>query len=274
MLISVIVIINGNILHVAQEKNLPFLLIPTDLDVATFLERIQKPDYPKFKIALAFDDSLAYLRLAEAQTSVDCTTVTGFVIRPDFFEQKNLLALKNEYQVPQDKPVILLLLGAVGLQSLYEFTQELAKLKNPAHLIICTGRQKEVKEKIDALSLPAHITKTTVSFTNRMSDIMAQADLFITKSGSVSVCEGLYMEVPMILDATTDLLAWEKANHQFIQQHGCGTILQQLNELAPLVDSILSDKTKLATYKKNLQALEKKHGGNQVKQLIWQMFNS
>lgn len=273
MVISVIVIVNQSILQVTQEMDLPFLLIPTDLDIATFLEQIKSPSYNKFKIALPFDEPEAYIRLAQAQATIDCATVTGFTIRPDFFETKDKVIIKKQYGVPEDKPVILLLLGAVGLQSLYEFTQELGKITQSAHLIICTGRQDIIKQKIDRLQLPAHITKTTVGFTNRMSDLMSIADVFITKSGSVSVCEALYMEVPIILDATTKLLAWEKANHRFIQLHKCGTILRNQNELAPLIDSLLTNPEQLALYKKNHQAIEKKHGGSEIKKLIWQMFN-
>lgn len=156
----------------------------------------------------------------------------------------------------------------MGLESLYTFTQELSKIQFSAHIIICTGKQKDIKEKIDLMDFPVHLSKTTVGFTDRISDLMSIADLFITKSGSVSVCEALYMNLPMVLDATSHLLAWEKANHRFIERYDVGTTLKELKLLAPLVSDLLSNPEKLALYRKNLEALQKKHGGNEIKNLI------
>jgi len=46
---------------------------------------------------------------------------------------------------------------------------------------------------------------------------MAASDLCITKSGSVSVCETIYSNLPVLLDATSDVLRWEQFNHRFIK---------------------------------------------------------
>lgn len=273
-IVSVIVIVNDDILAVAQELGIPFLLVPTDLDITTFLASIKTPTYSKFKVALAFEDHEARIRLAQAQIPVEKTEISGFTIRPDFFEQKDTANIKGTYSIPEGKPVVLLLLGAVGLESLYTFTQELSKIDTPAHVIICTGKQEGIRKKIDLMNFPPHLSKTTIGFTQRISDLMAIADLFITKSGSVSVCEALYMDLPMILDATTQLLAWEKANHRFIERYDVGTTLKNIDALAPLVSGLLKNPKQLALYRKNLQALEKKHGGNEIKKLIATMLEN
>lgn len=272
-IISVIVIVNDDILTVAQELGIPFLLVPTDLDITTFLQNIKLPTYPKFNVALGFEDHEARIRLAQAQIPVEKTVVTGFTIRPDFFEIKDKEAIKKEFSIPENNPVVLLLLGAVGLESLYDFTQHLSKIDTPAHIIICTGKQEDIRKKIDHMKLPSHLSKTTIGFTQRISDLMSIADLFITKSGSVSVCEALYMNLPMLLDATTHLLTWEKANHRFIERYNVGVILKDVNSLAPLVSDLLRHPEQLALYRKNLENLEKKHGGNEIKKLIATMMN-
>src|SRR5207237_3814499 len=111
------------------------------------------------------------------------------------------------------------------VQCLYTFVRELAQIKEPVHLLICIARQEQLRHKIMALKLAPHITMTIIGFTDRISDLMAIADILITKSGSVSVNEALYMNLPMILDATSHLLSWEKYNHTFIEQHQLGISL-------------------------------------------------
>lgn len=270
MIISVIPIVNNCILETAQEFNIPFLLIPTDLDITTFTQHIKAPTYKKFKIALPFEDPEALQRVAENQISLENIGITGFIIRPDFFEEKNKINIKSFYQIPQDKPVILLLLGAVGLDDLYIFSKELSMLTSPAHIIVCTGRKVSLKEKIESIEFPPHLTKTIVGYTDRISDLMAIADLFITKSGSVSVCEAIYMNLPMLLDATTEPLAWEQSNHRFIKKHSLGGTIKEHSNISSTIDNIFSYRF-LPAFKKNLIHLPKKHGGSEIKRFIEQM---
>lgn len=271
IVISVIPIVNYSVLAVTQKLNLPFLLIPTDLDITTFIAGIKAPTYDQFKIGLAFEDDEARIRLAEAQIPLDVSIVTGFVVRPDFFQTKDIAQIKKEFDVPEGKPVVLLMLGAVGLQSLLSFSKQLSNIESSAHILICTSRQEAIKKSIDALTFPAPLSKTTIGFTSRISDLMAISDIFITKSGSVSVCEAMYMNLPMILDATTDLLAWEKANHRFVKRHHFGTIIEDQDKLAGMVTEMLKNPELCNEYKARLTLLEKKYGCEEIKLIIASM---
>jgi len=54
LIISVIPIVNNIALDAAEKANIPFLLIPTDLDIRTFIQKIKNPTYKKFKLAIPF----------------------------------------------------------------------------------------------------------------------------------------------------------------------------------------------------------------------------
>jgi UDP-N-acetylglucosamine:LPS N-acetylglucosamine transferase len=269
LIISVVPLVNNNILEIAQKRNIPFLLIPTDLDISTFIFDINCPSYDKFKISLAFNDILIQQKINQAQIPRSAIIKTGFILRPDFFEKKDIKTLKKIYNVPEGKPVILLLLGGVGLKALYTFAQHLAQVPQQAHLLLCIGRQAALKEKIKTIPFPDYITTTTISFTDRISDLMAISNFLITKSGSVSVCEAIYTNLPLILDATSSsLLRWEQYNHSFIKEHNFGTVIDNIEKLPSLINELLSDSSNLSAYKYNLAQFEKKHGGNEIKQVI------
>lgn len=271
LVISVIPLVNKLVLDAAQELNIPFLLVPTDLDIRTFIAKIKAPRYSKFHFAVPFETPRALAALHHAHIPTHATSTTGFVVRPDFFEPKDRGAIKNEYGVPAEKPVILLLLGAVGVEKIINVAQEITHIKTPAHLIICIGRNETLRKQIAAIKFPDHITHTVVGFTERMSDLMAIADVFITKSGSVSVNEALYMNLPMILDATSPLLNWEAKNHAFVNSNGFGVSLKNLDDLPALLDDLLGSNHKLLSYQHNLQQFEKKHAGNEIKNIIQKM---
>src|SRR5262249_25768780 len=152
-------------------------------------------------------------------------------LRPEFFTAKDINGIKKEFNIQPNKPVILMLMGAVGSQALFTFAQEILKISFPCHVIICVGKAHEMIDKIKQLNFPSHISYTVVGFTQKMADLMAVADLFITKSGTVSVCEAIYSNLPLLVDATTGVLAWEQFNHQFIKKHGFGDIISKPDDI-------------------------------------------
>lgn len=271
LIISVTPVVNNTILKVAKRFNIPFLLVPTDLDISTFLNGIKKPSYEKFKVALAFENQGMEQQISKARMAEQALDTTGFIIRPDFFEQKDIPTLKKLYDIPSNKPVILVLLGAVGLQTQPAVAQQLTKLDFSAHFIFCVGRQEELHTTIRQLAWPEHLSLTTIGFTKHISDLMAVSDLLITKSGTVSVSEAIYMNLPMILDSTSSLLNWEKHNHNFVATNNFGISIKNLNDLPNLVKKIMHDSEKLTEYKLSMLQYKKNHGGTRVRHLIKQM---
>lgn len=274
LIVSVVPLINNIILDVAQKRNIPFLLIPTDLDISSFLTNINQPNYKKFKLAIPFDDHVIQKKISSAKIPDQSCVTTGFLLRPDFFEEKDSAPIKFGYGVPEKKPTILLLLGAVGSCAIYRFVEQLARVQYPCHILICIGKQVQLKTKIASIEFPNHISYTIVEFTQRISDLMAISDILITKSGSVSVNEALYMNLPMILDATSNVLKWEQYNHTFITQNNFGKIVKNFNELPDIITDLLLDRTELNSYKDNLINFNKKHGGKQIQKVVQTILNN
>ena len=271
LVISVIPMTNNLILQATQSLNIPFLLVPTDLDIRTFIAKINAPTYDKFKLAIPFETPETHEAITKAQIPASMVCTTGFVIRPSFFEQKDIALIKKEFAVPENKPVILLLLGAVGVERIITFTQELSRIKSAAHVLVCIGKNESLRAQLNVITLPPYLTITVIGFTDKIADLMAITDLFITKSGSVSVNEAIYMNLPMILDATGPLLRWEAKNHKFVQKNQFGISLTDISMLPAIVDTLLNSAHKLSAYGQRLKSFEKKHGGTERKKLINEM---
>lgn len=267
LIISVIPLVDGAIALAAHKLSIPFLLLPTDLDSTNYIHDIFKPNYPLMRVTLPFEDTDLRKKLEPAYIPAHQVTVTGFPIRQDFFEPKDIATLKFQYNVPEGKPVILLLMGSVGSDALHSFSVELSKLTVPAHLIICTGRYESIKSKIESITFPDHLGTTIVGFTQKISDLMAIADLLITKAGPVSMSEAMYMNLPMMVDTTTSVLKWEVMNYNFVQKHEFGLVIKKVTDIAGMVSTVLKDGT-LQRMKHNLTTYDKKQGSQQVKELI------
>ncbi len=268
LVISVIPIVNSVILAACQKNNIPFMLIPTDFDVTSFVARIKKPTFRKFMVTLGSADPLVKVKVAPAQIPADQIAITGLPMRKDFFESKDIPLIKKQFGVPEDKPVIVLMMGGQGNSSIMAFAQQIANLSIPAHVIICIGRNSDVKETLKNITFAPHITTTILGFTERISDLLAMADLLITKSGSVSFAEGITMNVPMILDGTATLIYWERLNHTLLTVHDWGICLKKPEDLNTAIIKILGDSNHYQEIKKNLEAVPKMQLDLEIKPLI------
>lgn len=257
LIISVVPIINFIILDVAQELDIPFLLIPTDLDVNMYLLQISNPLYQEFYIGLPFFDEQIMAPIKRALIPNKQCLIIGAPLNPDFFIIKNKKTLKKQYSIEQNKPVIMVLMGARGSCEIENYATQLLNITSPVHLILCIGRNEENRQNITSLPIPAHITVSIVGFTDHIADYMTIADLLISKSGSQSVCEALYTNTPIFLDATSPSLPWEKFNHLFIKQHGFGNQITEYDLITSQISLAIENSQNLLFYKKNLEQLEK-----------------
>ncbi len=268
IIVSVIPIINHCCVIAAEACNVPFILSPTDFDGTTFVRRMGSINAKPFTIALSFDHPLIKKPLHDEKVSAAHITTTGFILRPSFFALMDKSAIRAEFMVPEGVPVVTLMMGAIGSKTLVPFVKILANLKQRAHLIICVGKNEQLKEQISALSFSNNITYTLVGFTDKIAPLLQITDIFITKSGSVSVCEGLYTNTPMLLDATSTVLRWEKLNHGFLESIGGGISFKSYKQLFADVSRLLSSPHDLAAMRHNLEKLDKKNGAEEIKKLI------
>lgn len=271
LVISVIPIINQDIFLATKKLGIPFLLIPTDLDATTFLHRLNGADHPHFKLSLAFDDDDIHNTVQKNGINNNYITINGFPLRPDFFKDKNKDQIRKQFDIPDYKQSILLLMGTQGSNDMLRFVKELAKLDTPIHLMCCIGKNETVRSMLKSIQLPNHISLSIIGFTQQISDLMAVSDLIITKSGSVSVCETIYSNRPAMLDATSTVLRWERFNHHFFKKHKMGGILSAGVPIAKQVRAVLTNKDLLTMFKRNLCAYDKKQPAHDLPNLIDQM---
>lgn len=257
LVISVVPLINGALADAAKACNVPLIVVPTDLDVTSFMLGMKKIDYDKLVMTTALDDQATKKKIALAGLSEQQIITTGFPLRKKFFETQKKDELKKQYDIPLEKPVIFLMMGGQGSSSIITFFEQLLDVQQPFHVIICIGKYEALRKKIQAFNVPPHISYTVVGFTPHVADYMAMADFAISKSGSVSVAELIYMNLPMLFDAKGTLLRWERFNHSFIKTHGFGASVTSEHEIVQLVSSWLQNEHMRGDMRKRLETFDK-----------------
>lgn len=241
LIISVIPLFNKNIAIAAKQQNTPILLIPTDFDATFFVRGLKsiKGSADSLYLGLMIDNLLTRKTMQHVTISQKAIFEVGPVLRSAFFEKKSQSEIKKEFEIPQNKKVVLLIMGSQGSDSALEFCRNIIKTKQTFHLVVVLGKNSRVRSKIERLHFPHTISKTIFNFTDRVADLMSITDLLITKSGGMSVMEGIGMRLPMILDATSEILLWEQKNQEFIIKHKLGVALKKYADLPTLITTML-----------------------------------
>jgi UDP-N-acetylglucosamine:LPS N-acetylglucosamine transferase len=275
LVISTVPFVNGGIAKALQKRALPFLILPTDLDTSTFfmgLKPLHFKDEDKIAFAFPYDDvDLKKKGLRNSSLPSDKIVVTGFPVRGDcqkVYSPEQILLLKLKHGMYKNCFSLTLVLGASGNRRLLEYTQELAKLNNadfekPIEVNVCVGKNDQVQKSILEwfLSQGASIQKEESAFitiqakngllfhlrkfTKDLIEIMACSSLIITKTGSCSVNEAIYLGKKLLLDNTGSssarYLFWETFNLFFVRKHGLGDVFYDLSEMTTLVKVVLKE---------------------------------
>ncbi len=275
LVISTVPFVNSGIAKALQKRQLPFVVLPTDLDTSTFFIGMKKAQFkPEDKIAFALpydDDDLRKKGLKNASIPQDKIVITGFPVRGGCQKQYSpgqVALLKLKHGIYGHRFSLTLILGASGNRRLLQYTQELAKLMNedfslPLEINVCVGRNEKIRQVILAWFLEkgglvvkettAFITIQTTNglvfhlrkFTKDIIEIMVCSDLIITKTGSCSVNEGIYLGRKLLLDNTDTSSArhlfWETFNLHFVRKHGFGDVFYQISEMTTLIRVLLKE---------------------------------
>jgi processive 1,2-diacylglycerol beta-glucosyltransferase len=155
-------------------------------------------------------------RLVARGVAAENVVVTGIPIAAKFSSKPDVRAVRKQYGLRDDLPVLLVLSGGFGMGPVAEILAELDKASGQFQTFVVTGRNEELRRKLATQDRkhPTHV----LGFSTNMHELMAVADLIITKPGGLTTSEALALGKPLFI--LNPIPGQEAANSDFLLEHG------------------------------------------------------
>jgi processive 1,2-diacylglycerol beta-glucosyltransferase len=189
-------------------------------------------------------------RLVARGAAANNVVVTGIPVAQKFLSRPDPQAVRENYGLRDDQPVLLVLGGGFGMGPVAEILAELDKVPTRFQTLVVTGRNEELRRKLAAQTRkhPTHV----LGFSTNMHELMAVADLILTKPGGLTSSEALAMGKPLFI--LNPIPGQEAANSDFLLERAAAAKVNRVEDLPFRIEQLLGSK-KLAAMAKAAKAL-------------------
>ncbi|RJO59304.1 UDP-N-acetylglucosamine--N-acetylmuramyl-(pentapeptide) pyrophosphoryl-undecaprenol N-acetylglucosamine transferase [Candidatus Parcubacteria bacterium] len=189
--------------------------------------------------------------------------ILGFALRQDLFSGQKVKVLEK-YKLNPALPVLLLVGGSSGALALNKALLEALPKVSPRIQILHLTGQGKINPS------PNRSGYVAIPFINRdFPDLLAAADLVISRAGSNALAEILALKKPVIIVPLPN--SHQERNAEFLSSHGALVLTQA--SLTPdffseILNAYLLDRSKLEKLSQKLQGLWKFNGSQKIAEYI------
>ncbi len=232
------------------EEYKPDLIISTHPIVTNIIGRL-KDDQDIFEPVLAFvTDYIAHD--VYVKNSID-----AYIVGSDYTKQTLMdrgapenriytygIPVREEFRINESRPDndklnILLMAGSLGTKQLKKALKNILKAESDLDIVVVCGNNKSLKRHVDNLvNEVEHKGKDikVLGFTDKVSGLMEESDVIITKPGGLTSTEAISKNIPIIIPYTYP--GQEEENAKYLSREGLAIEINDSVELTELVDQL------------------------------------
>lgn len=181
------------------------------------------------------------------------TSATGIPIHPVFSRPSDRPALLAKHGLAADRPVILQLSGGFGVGPIEKLYRHLLDVEAPVQIVAVTGRNEEIRHRLAEVPAPTRHRTKVMGFTREIDELMAVADLVVSKPGGLTTSESLARGAAMVV--VNPIPGQESRNSDYLLESGAAIKVNNAATLAYKVTTLLNDPTRLDTIRGNVRRI-------------------
>ncbi len=189
-------------------------------------------------------------RLVARGAAAENILTSGIPISGRFSLKPDPRAVRKTLGLRDDQPVMLVLSGGFGMGPVSEIVSELDKVEHSFQTVVVSGKNEELRRELAAQDRrhPTHV----LGYASNMHELMAIADLIITKPGGLTSSETLAMGKPLFI--VNPIPGQEAANSDFLLERGAAAKVNRVEDLPYRIGQLLGTR-KLAEMARAAKAL-------------------
>ncbi|HEX4795290.1 MAG TPA: glycosyltransferase [Humisphaera sp.] len=211
----------------------------------------------------ATEEGAAYLRhwgvLSER------VTATGIPIHPVFSKPKDRKTALRSQGLQGDRPILLQLAGGFGVGPIEQLYRGVLGIEVPLEIVVVAGRNATVKAELERVDVPTRHRAKIMGFTDQIDELMAAADIVLSKPGGLTTSEVLARGAAMAI--VNPIPGQESRNSDFLLENGAAVKINNVATLAMKLTPLLKDPKRLQTLKSNAARISRPQAAFDVARL-------
>ncbi|HLJ94840.1 MAG TPA: glycosyltransferase [Gemmataceae bacterium] len=190
------------------------------------------------------------------------TAVTGIPIHPVFRQPKDRTACRQRQGFAGDRPAVLLLAGGHGAGPIEEPLLALLESKPSLDVLVVAGQNVQAQKRLRAIVPPPRHRVRILGYTDQMDELLAAADLVVTKPGGLTVSEALARGAGLML--INPIPGQEERNCDYLLEQGAAIKVNHLPTLRHKIAELLGHPATLERLRNNARRLGRPHAAFEV----------
>jgi processive 1,2-diacylglycerol beta-glucosyltransferase len=164
--------------------------------------------------------------------------VTGIPIAAKFSAPPDPRAVRKSYGLRDDLPAVLVLGGGFGMGPVARILGALDKIERDFQTLVVAGRNEKLRRDLACVDY-RHPTRV-LGFATNMHELMAVADLIVTKPGGLTTSEALAMGKPLFV--LNPIPGQEAANSDFLLERGAAAKVNRIDDLPFRLEQLMGSR--------------------------------
>jgi processive 1,2-diacylglycerol beta-glucosyltransferase len=190
------------------------------------------------------------------------TVPTGIPIHPVFSTPKERAACLARHGLATDRPVVLQMAGGFGVGPIEKLYRGLLGVEVPLQVVAVAGRNEELKGQLEQVPCPPRHRTKVLGFTNQIDELMAAADLVMSKPGGLTTSETLARGAVMVI--VNPIPGQESRNSDFLLENGAAIKVNNAATLAHKVTALLREPKRLEQMRANVRRVARPRAAFEV----------
>lgn len=187
---------------------------------------------------------------------------TGIPVHPQFSEAKDRAALLRKHGLAEDRPIILQLAGGFGVGPIEKLYKALLSIETSIQLVTVCGRNEQILGQLQKVEVPERHGGKVMGFTKEIDELMAIADVVVSKPGGLTTSETLARGAVMAI--INPIPGQESRNSDFLLENGAAIKANNTPALAYKVDLLLKDPARMKALRENVRRIAKPRAAFEV----------